>query len=128
MVVVVGYPEVTDAGNGGTREWRPLGIADWNQIIPAHSKNKFFNRLRTMYEEKVRRVRCFPDRNSGSSNRLGLYATSSTADISVHRNVNNVKLILSINISSMVKKPRSLSRRTATGSQIHTNKAKPGNA
>src|SRR6218665_1249268 len=31
VVVVVGYPGVTDAGNGGPWEWRPLGIADRNQ-------------------------------------------------------------------------------------------------
>jgi len=30
-VVVVGYPEVTDAGNGGSWEWRPLGMAALNR-------------------------------------------------------------------------------------------------
>jgi len=29
-VVVVGYPGVTDPGNGGLWEWQPLGIADRN--------------------------------------------------------------------------------------------------
>jgi len=32
VVVVVGYPGVTDAGNGGPWEWRPLGIVDRNRI------------------------------------------------------------------------------------------------
>jgi len=31
VVVVVGYPEVTDAGNGGPWEWRPLGMAALNR-------------------------------------------------------------------------------------------------
>jgi len=30
VVVVVGYPEVTDAGNGGPWEW-PLGMAALNR-------------------------------------------------------------------------------------------------
>jgi len=30
VVVVVGHPEVTDAGNGGPWEWRPLGMAALN--------------------------------------------------------------------------------------------------
>jgi len=31
VVVVVGYPEVTDSGNGGPWEWRPLGMAALNR-------------------------------------------------------------------------------------------------
>ena len=31
-MVVVGYPGVTDAGNGGPWEWRPLGIANRNHL------------------------------------------------------------------------------------------------
>jgi len=30
VVVVVGYPEVTDVENGGPWEWRPLGMAALN--------------------------------------------------------------------------------------------------
>jgi len=33
LLIVVGYPEVTDAGNGDPWEWRPLGIAALNLFL-----------------------------------------------------------------------------------------------
>ena len=33
LLLVVGYPEVTDAGNGGPWEWRPLGMAALNRFF-----------------------------------------------------------------------------------------------
>ena len=52
MVVVVGYPEVTDAGNGGPWEWRPLGMAALNLPVSS-SRTRVVASLAVTFEVTV---------------------------------------------------------------------------